>query len=413
MEARPFIEQLRLFEDRYPGGVGERGSQEAMAGLFRRLGYRARVEGCVCHTNPAVLWYLHAALLLFAGGIGILHPPSGLILALLALASLHGESARRRRLVRWFLPKGISSNLIARMPDDGRPDGPRILFVAHGDVARRGLIHNHLLGWFTRGAAGRHKVHPLRAVIVVAWAQAIVLALRIPGIHLDRLDQLQLVPLAVFTVLLLLSLDWMRPRAAAGANDNSSGMAVIAAVAEHFAEHPARHGEVCFLITGSREAESGGMDAFLTTFGRTLPADETFVINVDDVGAGQLCFAVGERNPAPVAYQPLLPGLAAAVARKGPFRKVRPVTLIGVGDAGVATRHGYAAITLKALRRGRPATPIHTARDRMKLLETRSIALAYHFAVALAERVDEELGRPVRGGATGQDPERSREVGSP
>ncbi|MDP7113108.1 MAG: M28 family peptidase [Myxococcota bacterium] len=394
MEARPFIEQLRLFEDRFAGGLGERSSQEAMAGLYRRLGYAVRVEGCVCHTNPALLWLLHAVLLAAGALLAAIHPMSGLVATLLGLLSLHGEVASRRRLVRWFLPKGISGNLIARRPRSDGVELPRILFVAHGDVARRGLIHHNWLARHVRGAAGRFKVHPLRLVLALGWFQAAMIALRLPGLHLEQLDRLLLPTLAAFTLVLLLSLDWMRPRAAAGANDNGSGLAVIAALAEHFSQHPARNAEVCFLVSGAREAQSEGMDSFLTTFGRTLLTDDTFVINVDDVGAGMLGFGVAERTPAMLMYAPLLPGLAASIARNEPFRDVRPFTQLGIGDAGVATRHGYAAITLKALRNGRPATPIHTARDRMRLLEPRAMARAFGFARRLAERLDSELGDP-------------------
>jgi len=395
VEARPFIEQLRLFEDRFAGGLGERSSQEAMAGLYRRLGYAVRVEGCVCHTNPALVWFLHAVLLTAGALLAALHPVAGLVATLLGLLSLHGEVASRRRLVRWFLPKDISSNLIARRPREDGADAPRILFVAHGDVARRGLIHHTWLARFFRGAAGRFKVHPLRLVLALGWFQVAVIALRLPGLHLEQLDRLLLPTLASFALVVLLTLDWMRPRAAAGANDNGSGLAVIAALAEHFAEHPARNAEVCFLVTGSREAQSEGMDSFLTTFGRTLLTDDTFVINVDDVGAGQLHFGVSERTPTPLLYGPLLPGLAASIARRKPFLGVKPVTLLGISDAGVATRHGYSAITLKALRKGRPSTPVHTARDRMRLLQPRAMARAFGFARRLAERLDAELAEPA------------------
>ncbi len=391
MDARPFIEQLQLFEDRFSGGLGERSSQEALAGLYRRLGYAVRVEGCVCHTNPGLLWLLHSVILLAGGLLGARYPVAGLVWTLLALLSVHGEVANRRRLVRWFLPKDISSNLIARRPREDGTVLPRILFVAHGDVARRGLIHTRLFAWFTRGATGRFKAHPFRIVLALGWFQVVVLAMRLPDTHLYLMDRLLVPSLAVFALLTLLSLDWMRPRAARGANDNSSGLAVQAALAEHFAHHPLANAEACFLVTGSREAQSAGMDAFLTTFGRTLPSTDTFVVNLDDVGAGQLQFAVGERTPAPVLYQPLLPGLAAAVARHKPFDDVGPVILLGIGDAGVATRHGYAAVTLKALNNGRPATPIHTSRDRMRLLSRGAMAKAYHFASALVTRLDAEL----------------------
>ncbi len=393
MEARPFIEQLERFEDRFAGGIGERASQEAMAGLFRRLGYRARVEGCVCHTNPGMVWFAHALVALLGGLWAAVDPRPGLALTAVAAFSLVGEATYRHRLIRWLLPKHISSNLIARQQDPDDPDRPRLLFVAHGDVARRGLIHGRAVGRPFRGATGSFKTHAMWVVIAMAAFQMVVVLLRMPQIQLELLDRFLLISIVFFAVLSLLSLDWGRPRPAAGANDNGSGLAVIASLAEHFSTTPLRHVEVCFLVTGAREADCGGMDAFLTTFGRTLPPDSTFVINVDDVGAGQLCFATGERVPGPVGYLPLLPGMAALLSREPRFDDVRPVTLIGRTDAGVATRFGYPALTLKGLVAGQPATAVHTTRDRIRDLEPAAMTRAFRYARVLAERVDEQIGR--------------------
>ncbi len=415
MEVRPFIEQLEQFEDRTAGGVGERAAQEAMAGLLQRRGYLARVEGCVCHTNPALLWLAHG-LLLVAGGLLAGHHAvdgalAGLVVTGVVLVSLYGETVFRGRLLRWFVPKEVSSNLIARMRREVDEDTSLVVFVAHGDVARRGLIHNRWLGGLFHGAAGRLKTHPMRVVLAVAWAQVALILLRLPGIQLEILDRFLLVTVGFFALIVLLALDWMRPRPARGANDNASGLAVLAALSEHFAASPLRNAEVVFLVTGSREADCGGMDAFLTSFGRKLPRARTFVINLDDVGAGDLHFATGERVPGELPYHPLMPGHAAALARTRPFRDVRPVRIIGLGDAGVATRHGYAAVTLKALRRGRPATPVHTDRDRIRHLERATSTKAFRFAIALAERVDAELahardGRDATHDGEGDDPAR-------
>ena len=403
MEVRSFIEQLRGFGDRTAGGRGERTSQEALAGLLGRLGYQARVEGCVCHTNPGAVWLLHGAGMMLAALWSVTQPTAGLVLSAVVMLSLYGESWPRFRALRWLLPKGISSNLIAHRIRGEGDDEPRVLFVAHGDVARRGLIHNHLLGRPFRGAAARTKIHIARIVRALGWVTVALILLRYPGVHEELLDRLLLVPLGFFGVLILLCLDWMLPRPAEGAHDNGSGLAVLSALAEYFAAEPPDGAEVCFLVTGAREANSRGMAAFLTTFGRTLPPKDTFVINLDDVGAGQICFAVGEKVPGPVPYQPLLPGLAAALAREQRFARIEPVTLLGLGDAGVATRYGYPALTLKGLKRGQPASPVHTSRDRIRLLKRRSVTAAYDFSIALVERLAEQLRREQGQLADGPD----------
>ena len=134
------------------------------------------------------------------------------------------------------------------------------------------------------------------------------------------------------------------------------------------------------------------MAAFLRRFGRILDLESTMFVNIDDVGRGRLHFAVSEGRWHRVPYRPTLPGLAERVATWPEFREVRSVGLVGITDAGPATRAGYRAVTLTSLVGGRHPEVLHTSRDSVEALEPRSLEEAHSFALALVAEIDRFLG---------------------
>ena len=130
------------------------------------------------------------------------------------------------------------------------------------------------------------------------------------------------------------------------------------------------------------------MRAFLHQFARHLDPDRTFIINIDEVGRGQLHIVTAEGRWERLSYRPTLPGLAERLASRGGFDGVREAAVVGTTDAGPATQAGLRAVTLTSLVDGQRPDVLHTPDDTSAAIEPASIAEALDFSVALVREVD-------------------------
>ena len=268
-----------------------------------------------------------------------------------------------------------------------------MLLVAHADVAPSSALFRP---WLKRLILRREKpgrgIHPGTIVLIAGTVQALCSLMLWMGTgNSARLLSVLVVSASVHLGLLLLALDWARSEPGPGAIDNASGLAVAAAAAAALQEKPLSNTEVWVVATGAREPDGGGMRAFLHQFGASLPRENTYIINVDDVGRGRLHYAVSEGRWNRIAYRPSLPAAAERVASRPPFLEVGEVALVGTTDAGQATRSGYRAVTLCSLEKGRRPVVLHNPEDRLDAVQGTSLAEALEFTLALVREVDELL----------------------
>jgi len=366
--------------------------QTALAGRFDRLGLDAVVEGAVCPPPLPHILFLHGVVFLAALPLGIFRPMQAALLSFVALLSFWGELRGRPRILRWFLLNRITGNLVARIRNEQAV--ARVVLVAHADVASASTLFSPWVKRFTlhREQPGR-TLHP-GTLVLVAGAFQTVAALE----QWSRSD-VSVFALTVFlgaavvhAGLIVLAVDWWRSPPVEGANDNASGLAVIHAVAEELVRRPLHSAEPWFVATGDREPEGGGMRAFLQQFGRHLPTEQTFVINVDEVGQGQLHIVTAEGRWARLSYRPTLPGLAERIAARGGFDGVQEAVLVGTTDAGPATQAGFRAITLSSLTDGHRPAILHTHQDTIDAVDPASLAEALDFTLALVREVDDLVG---------------------
>jgi len=98
-------------------------------------------------------------------------------------------------------------------------------------------------------------------------------------------------------IFLVFFLAYLGGRYTQGANDNGSGTALALFLAQDFkinrADYPSDT-EVLFLFTGSEEAGTKGMKAFLRKKEKELPRDSTKFIVLDNLGTGNVTFLTGE-----------------------------------------------------------------------------------------------------------------------
>ena len=193
---------------------------------------------------------------------------------------------------------------------------------------------------------------------------------------------------------LALAIDWWRAPAVEGALDNGSGLAVVVSAARILLPLM-QHVELWVVATGDREPNSGGMSALLAQLQRSLDAPGTWVINVDDVGRGQLAIGTGEGRWKILPYRPTLPAMAEAVANRLGF-DLPQVTVAGTTDAGPPTEAGMRAVTLLTLEDGHRPSEQHTRADVLSALDPATMVQARDFLIMLAQSVDEVVGNAGR-----------------
>jgi Peptidase family M28 len=113
--------------------------------------------------------------------------------------------------------------------------------------------------------------------------------------------------------------------------------------------------EVWFVATGAEEVGTAGMEAFLAAYGEELR--DALIINIDNVGAGQLSWVTAEGMARRYRANQRLIGLAKRVSREQDIL-VKPRVYKGLStDATPALARGYRAVTLMAF--GANGVPIN------------------------------------------------------
>lgn len=389
-----FIAEQLALPPRVACGVGERTCQEGLAGRLHELGFDAVVEGAVSEPSiPSILALHGVAFLICLAAVGAA-PLLSIAGAAVGVLSFWGELRGRPRLLRRLLLKQVTSNLVARHRKPGAR--ARLLLVAHADVATSSAwFHPWAVKWM--GARKpRSVLHP-GAAVLVGGALSVFAAIAAR----DGLGPvgwgMWARALCIQLGLLAVAWDWWRSPPVPGAVDNASGLAVVDAVARELVANPLEHVEVWVIATGDREPEASGMEAFCQQFRHLLPPESTWVINVDDVGRGDLAVATAEGRWERLAYRPTLPALAEDLAATGAFGRIEEVELVGRTDAGPATEAGFRAVTLTALEGGRRSALLHTAADTLDAVQPATLEQARSFALGLARAVDGWVGRRPAG----------------
>ncbi len=143
----------------------------------------------------------------------------------------------------------------------------------------------------------------------------------------------------------MLGLDELQPQTA-GANGNASGVAVLLGLAEALVEKPLEHTEVVLLFTGAQESSASGINAYLRQF--APPRSDTWWIDVEMVGAGELAYVAHGGASAFTLYRPAprITALANQVAQEHPELRVTAQSMDLMGDALPLVRGGYEAIAI-------------------------------------------------------------------
>jgi hypothetical protein len=371
-----------------PRASGTPGEREAAEWLLARLGELAAAGAIEEEELHDTFWWPlglaagagTAAALAALRGHRLLGGALGAIAAAAAFDDLPPHERRLRRL----LPKRTAHNVVAEL---GPAEAERtVVLVAHHDAAHSGLVFHpaipELIDRFFPTLFERADTSPpLMAPVVggpaLAGAGALTgsRGLARAGLVLSAGSALAMADIGTREVV-------------PGANDNSTGVACLLAIARALTEHPTERTRV-MLVSTSEEALCEGMQAFARRHFPALPIESTFMLAVDTVGSPHLTVLRGEgmmrMREYPERSLALIDGLAEELGIwLFPNLRLRNAT-----DGVLPLAAGYECAALCSCTRLKQPANYHWPSDTADRVEYATVADAVRLVEAVVRRLDE------------------------
>ena len=285
-------------------------------------------------------------------------------------------------LLSRILPHKLSRNVIGELPAENKKVG--LVVVAHYDSARSALsfgpklIKNFRLSFSLM----------ISAVFAVALLAVANLIVRLSSGHANLwvwivtlvVCAYMLVPLTIM-VHRELAMDYTP-----GANDNASGVATMLALADKASEEESLLPGIMFVATGAQEVGTAGMLEFLKSYGERIKG--ALVVNLDNLGAGHLCYIDCEGMLLGHNSSPVLLWLSGKVAEKKRLPVWRTGYRLLSTDATPALARGYPAMSLMAFDDDGMLPNWHWQSDTVDNVDMENLEVARAFIWNLARRID-------------------------
>lgn len=390
----------------------EREAAEYVAGVFERAGLETATEPFVSTVSGwrpfavAAVVALAATAAFMVSGRG-LSALLGLVL-LATTASVFLEMYFRPNLLRPFIRKGNSQNVLARVPAAGgegagasepQPEAagsqaeaaepqpgtsqpPRVVIVAHMDTHRTPWVFT------SPGRLAFFKTMTTLGVVAFVLSAGLFLAFAASGAQWLRYVALALTPVH----LIVFGLTWQPDTTpyTAGANDNATGVGVLLELGERLAREPLANTEVWLLASGCEEVGSVGAQAFVKRHRHELGnAVGISIDNVGGAGAG-VCYTSVEGMVIPLKPSPELFSLAEELRAAHPELNAYslPYTTLHT-DATCFMANGIPSLSFVGLTPEGRIPNWHVVSDVYENVDESTVQKTQEFVWRLLRRLDE------------------------
>ena len=175
-----------------------------------------------------------------------------------------------------------------------------------------------------------------------------------------------------------------------GINDNASGVAAVFAVVEDLKKIPLQNSNIWIVFTACEEAGIQGAKAFYHKHWPDLPADKTAVINLDNIGSGNLHFVTGEGMLLYYNFDESIIHVCEELTKQTKYSDVKPLEYRrAYFDTLVFTQHGYPCTTLIALDDNGHIPNWHWYTDTIDNINEKVINHATDFAIDMVRLIDQ------------------------
>lgn len=175
-----------------------------------------------------------------------------------------------------------------------------------------------------------------------------------------------------------------------GANDNATAVSLLLGAAEVLQSQPLSKTEVILLFTGCEEVGCVGMDHYLREF--APPIENTFWIDIEMVGAGNLCYVTRHGISYLSGYQPhpRMVVLADKVAQDNPQLGFTGRAMTMLEEVATLRKHGYQAICLAGYDKNGMLANWHRLSDRLENIQPEVLGRAAGFTWELLQEIDRQ-----------------------
>lgn len=284
---------------------------------------------------------------------------------------------------RRLMPTGPSENVIGTIPPEGETRATVVL-IGHLDSGQTPLLFS--TPWLL----------PLFVVIA-----ALAVASLVVNAVLYLLGAVTSEPAwydwswigtAIQSVALVFAMEAELSPHTEGANDNASAVGVVVSLAQYAIEQRLKHTEVWTLLSGCEEVGCYGMASFLEAYKDSLR--DAYFINLEAVGCGDLCYAVGEGMGRTHRSDPSLIDMAEQVGKRRPELRARPEVLrIGYTETGVVAKNQMKGITVLAMKHNGLFSYVpywHQREDVFENLDEQTLNRAREFVWEMMQEIDHQ-----------------------
>jgi len=174
-----------------------------------------------------------------------------------------------------------------------------------------------------------------------------------------------------------------------GINDNASGVAAIFGVLEVLKRHPLKKSNLWIALTGCEEAGIQGAKAFHHQHWADLPAENSVLVNLDNIGLGNLHYVTGEGMLLYYNYDETLIQDCRELTQLPQYSKIKPLEYRrAYFDALVFAQHSYPSTTLIALDDQNLIPNWHWYTDTLENIDESVIQTAVDFTTDLIRKID-------------------------
>jgi hypothetical protein len=377
------IRRLVSFGPRLPGSEADRRTTEHISNELHAYGRPADIEEI--RVRPA--WHLtHAlhALLAVAGTLvsSTASAPLGMLILLLAAVSTYGDLTSRFYIARFMMPRRRTHNVHSAQARPG--SRARVILTANHDAPRTGLL------WVRRRRTGapRRRRRLLSALAgpidIFFWAVMAALLAAVARLAFDESDPLtvvQFVLAAVLLTYLMLFVDAAISDVSPAASTNASGVAALLEIGRRLHESAPQGIETWLVFPAAKEGLSLGMRAWLREHRNEIDPRDTFFVNVDTVGNGDVHHTTAD---------------GYALVFRSDQRLVRLCEELGSQpymwrqgtDATQAAMSGFAAITICCLDAHGRMPEFHRTTDTPERIQPDAVERATDFVESIVRRID-------------------------